>query len=162
MGLQHASDRQSFFKMMETLSQGDCLEVDSFSAVAEGSAELLDAIGRIAECGADFASLQEGVDTRSEAGASFFALCRALGALDQDKPRPRRRDGIERAKEEGRYKGRRPIAVDENLFDSVVSLWQSGEITAREAMANHGKAGSETQYLLPPHQRTGGTENERL
>ena len=135
MGLQHASDRQSFFRMIEALSQGDCLEVDSFSVIADSSAQLLGAVGRIAERGADFVSLQEEVDTRSEAGASFFALCRALGALDQDKPRPRRRDGIERAKEEGRYKGRRPIAVDENLFDSVVSLWQSGEITAREAMA---------------------------
>ena len=42
---------------------------------------------------------------------------------------------MERAKEEGRYKGRKPIAVDENLFDSVVALWQDGQITAREAMA---------------------------
>lgn len=134
MSMQHASDRQSFFKMVEALNQGDCLEVDSFSAVADGSAELLEALGRIAGCGADFVSLQEGIDTRGETGPSFFALCRALGALDEGKPRPRRRDGIERAKEEGRYKGRRPIAVDENLFDSVVSLWQSGEITAREAM----------------------------
>lgn len=135
MGLQHASDRQSFFRMIEALSQGDCLEVDSFSVIADSSAQLLGAVGRIADRGADFVSLQEEVDTRSEAGASFFALCRALGDLDQEKPRPRRRDGIERAKEEGRYKGRRPIAVDESLFDSVVSLWQSGEITAREAMA---------------------------
>ena len=151
MGLQHASDRQSFFRMIEALSQGDCLEVDSFSVIADSSAQLLGAVCRIAERGADFVSLQEEVDTRSEAGASFFALCRALGALDQEKPRPRRRDGIERAKEEGRYKGRRPIAVDESLFDR------------RDHRARgHGKAGSETQYLLPPHQRTGGTENERL
>ena len=62
-------------------------------------------------------------------------LCRALHALDEEKTRPRRRDGIEKAKEEGRYKGRKPIAVDEDLFDSVVSLWRGGEITAREAMA---------------------------
>ena len=48
---------------------------------------------------------------------------------------PTLREGVERAKEEGRYKGRKPIAVDEGLFDSVVSLWQSGQITARDAMA---------------------------
>ena len=39
------------------------------------------------------------------------------------------------AKAEGRYKGRKPIAVDESLFDSVVTLWQGGQITAREAMS---------------------------
>ena len=31
-------------------------------------------------------------------------------------------------------KGRKPIALDENLFDQIVRRWQSGEITARAAM----------------------------
>ena len=31
-------------------------------------------------------------------------------------------------------KGRKPIALDEDLFDKVVRRWQSGEITARAAM----------------------------
>ena len=31
-------------------------------------------------------------------------------------------------------KGRKPIALDEDLFDQVVRRWQSGEITARAAM----------------------------
>lgn len=135
MTLRHASDRQSFFQNLELLEKGDCLEIDSFAASGADSAELLDAINSIANRGADFVSLLEGVDTRSEIRMSFFALCRAIRALDEGKKRSRRRDGIEEAKEAGRYKGRKPIAVDESLFDSVVSLWQSGEITAREAMA---------------------------
>ncbi len=47
MGLQHASDRQSFFRMIEALSQGDCLEVDSFSVIADSSAQLLGAQERL-------------------------------------------------------------------------------------------------------------------
>ena len=135
MSLYHAYDRQSFFNMIEELKSGDSLELDSFAAAAADCAEFLDAVIGIADRGADFISLREGIDTRGETGSSFFALCRALRALDEGKIRPRRRDGIEKAREEGRYKGRKPIAVDEDLFDSVVLLWQSGEITAREAMA---------------------------
>ena len=135
MSLRHTSDRQSFMESLQALESGDCIETDSFAAAAGSSAELLEAVASIAGRGADFVSLQEGIDTRSETGKAFFALCRALRALDEGKNRPRRRDGIEKAKEEGRYKGRKPIAVDEGLFDSVVSLWQNGEITAREAMA---------------------------
>ena len=135
MTVRHASDRQSFLKMLRELENGECLEVDSFASVAADSVEMIDAVSEIAARGADFVSLQEEIDTRSEAGPSFFALCRALHALDEEKTRSRRRDGIEKAKEEGRYKGRKPIAVDEDLFDSVASLWRSGEITAREAMA---------------------------
>ena len=135
MTVRHASDRQTFLEMLEALENGDCLEVDGFAAVAADSVELLDAVNGIADRGADFVSLQEGIDTRNDTGSSFFKLCRALRALDEEQTRPRRRDGIEKAKEEGRYKGRKPIAVDEDLFDSVALLWRSGEITAREAMA---------------------------
>ena len=36
---------------------------------------------------------------------------------------------------EGKYRGRKPIVIDEGLFDQVVQLWQSGQISARQAMA---------------------------
>ena len=35
-------------------------------------------------------------------------------------------------------KGRKPIALNEDLFDQVVRRWQSGEITARAAMQELG------------------------
>ena len=135
MALRHASDIESFLSAVESLESGDAVEVDGFDSVANSAAELLDGICRIADSGADFISLREGIDTRSDAERSFFTACRALCALDGGKNRTRRRDGIEKAKAEGRYKGRKPIAVDESLFDSVVALWQSGKITAREAMS---------------------------
>ena len=117
---------------MEGLTPGDCVEVEGLDRLADNGKELLNALAAIGERGADFISLREGIDTRGGQGQSFFALCRAL---QETEPFSRRRDGIERAKAEGRYKGRKPIAVDEGLFDSVVALWQGGQITAREAMA---------------------------
>ena len=129
-----AADRQAFQALLPTLRAGDCVQIGSFAAIAANSAELYEAAATLEERGAELISLQEGIDTREAGGKLFFALCRSLRALDGARP-PRRREGVERAKEEGRYRGRRPIAVDEGLFDSVVSLWQSGQITAREAMA---------------------------
>ena len=117
---------------LESLTPGDCVEVDSLGLFAGGGKEMLNTLAAIGDRGADFVSLREGIDTRVGQGAAFFALCRALRESDLFS---RRRDGVERAKAEGRYKGRKPIAVDEELFDSVVSLWQGGQITAREAMA---------------------------
>ena len=46
----------------------------------------------------------------------------------------RQREGIATAKAEGKYKGRQPIAVDEETFKQQCSLWRSGEITATEAI----------------------------
>ena len=117
---------------LERLAPGDCVELDSLDLFSNSGKEMLNAFAEIGELGADFVSLREGIDTREGRGQSFFALCRVLRGSELFS---RRRDGIERAKAEGRYKGRKPIAVDEGLFDSVVALWQDGQITAREAMA---------------------------
>ena len=117
---------------LEGLAPGDCVELDSLDLFSDSGKDMLNALAAIGERGADLVSLREGIDTRDGGRQSFFALCRALQGSDLFS---RRRDGIERAKAEGRYKGRKPIAINEDLFDSVVSLWQSGQITAREAMA---------------------------
>ena len=134
MKLLHCADRGAFIAALETLGRGDCIETDRFSDIASSAAELLTAAGQISARGADFASLHEGIDTRSEQGKGFFALCGALQSLDRE----HRRAGIARAREEGKYKGRKPIAVDEQQFDAVVARWQDGALSARQAMAELG------------------------
>ncbi len=133
MSERHASDRESFLAILETAEKGDCIRIDRLASVAGSSEEMLEAAAALAEKGADLVCAADGIDTRTGAGRAFFEVCRLLRGLDGS--RPRRRDGIEKAKEEGRYKGRKPISIDEGLFDSVVSLWRNGQITAREAMS---------------------------
>ncbi len=130
----HCQNRKELAGAIETLTAGDCVAVERFSDVASGAAELLSSVGKIEERGADFVSREENVDTRTEHGREFFRVCRALRALDRAGLAERRQAGIDRAKEEGRYKGRKPIAVDGELFESVVGLWESGQISARQAM----------------------------
>lgn len=132
MGTVRFDNRNDLESALAWIAPGDCVELDSLDLFADKGKEMLTALAAIGERGADFVSLKEGIDTRRGQGQSFFALCRALSNSELF---ARRRVGVERAKAEGRYKGRKPIAVDEGLFDSVVALWQSGQITAREAMA---------------------------
>ncbi len=131
MGTVHFDNRDDLQSALAWLAPGDCVELDSLDLFAGNGKDMVSALAEIGERGADLVCLREGIDTRGGRGQSFFALCRALQGSDLFS---RRRDGIERAKAEGCYRGRKPIAVDESLFDSVVSLWQSGQITAREAM----------------------------
>ena len=46
----------------------------------------------------------------------------------------RQKEGIAIAKQEGKYKGRKPVAVDEAKFRAVCARWRAGEITATTAM----------------------------
>lgn len=127
-------DRETLPAALERLQPGDCVQIDSFADAAGSAREMLALLLKIADRQADLVSAREGVDTRGEQGAAVFGLCRALEALDRAGRREKQRGGIEKAREEGKYRGRKPIAVDEGLFDAVVQLWQSGQISAREAM----------------------------
>ena len=45
-----------------------------------------------------------------------------------------RQEGIEQAKKNGKYTGRKPIKVDENVLHQVVVELDEGLITVKEAM----------------------------
>ena len=62
----------------------------------------------------------------------------ALSQLERDQLKQRQREGIEIAKAEGKYKGRKPVAVDEAKFQAVCARWRAGEITATAAMQEVG------------------------
>ncbi|MBR4550510.1 MAG: recombinase family protein [Oscillospiraceae bacterium] len=132
MGLIRIHDKASFSDALEHLQPGDCVEAESFTALADTSRELLANAVKLAGRGAELRSLAEGVDTRLD--GSFFTVCRALYALDRKARKEKQQAGIEKAKEDGKYAGRKPIEVDMSLFDEVVARWQAGEITAKTAM----------------------------
>jgi len=58
----------------------------------------------------------------------------AIAEQELTKKEKRQREGIEAAKARGVYKGRKPITVDEKLFENVYKRWKDGEITALKAM----------------------------
>ena len=56
----------------------------------------------------------------------------AVAELEREYILQRQQEGIAIAKEEEKYKGRKPI--ERSNFDSVVKQWQEGRISASEAM----------------------------
>jgi DNA invertase Pin-like site-specific DNA recombinase len=130
-----AGNKDEFLSAIRQLKPEDCVEIDSFASVAGSAGDMLSAIVSIDGKRADFISIKEKIDTRTEHGRAIFAVCRELYSLDRVRQREKQRNGIEKAKQEGKYKGRKPIFVDESLFEDIVNLWKNGEITARQAMS---------------------------
>ena len=65
-------------------------------------------------------------------GKFMLTVFGAVAELEREYTLQRQEEGIEIAKGQGKYKGRKPI--QRGNFNQIVALWQSGEITAREAM----------------------------
>ena len=62
----------------------------------------------------------------------------ALAELERENILELQREGIEIAKSEGKYKGRKPLDVEEARFKEACSKWRAGKITATAAMREVG------------------------
>jgi DNA invertase Pin-like site-specific DNA recombinase len=60
--------------------------------------------------GADLSILNLGADTSTATGKLIFTIIGAVGAFERELMLERQREGIAKAKAEGRYRGRKPTA----------------------------------------------------
>lgn len=57
-----------------------------------------------------------------------------LSELERENTLERQREGIEIAKAEGKYKGRKPIEVTDRFF-VIAKQWSSGQMALKDAIA---------------------------
>ena len=132
------TDRKEFKEMMAFVRDGDTLIVESISRIARNTRDLLTIILNLTDKGVEFVSLKENIDTTTPHGRFMLTVFGALAELERESILERQREGIEIAKAEGKYKGRKPVAVDEAKFRAECARWRAGEITATAAMKKVG------------------------
>lgn len=132
------TDRPEFRNMMEFVREGDEIVVESISRIARNTRDLLSIVAQLADKGVGFVSLKENIDTSTPQGRFMLTVFGALAELERESILERQREGIAIAKAQGKYKGRKPIEIDENRFRAVCSKWRYGEITAVAAMRELG------------------------
>ncbi len=131
-------DRKDFKAMMVFVRAGDTVIVESISRIARNTRDLLTIISSLTEKGVEFVSLKENIDTTTPHGRFMLTVFGALAELERESILERQREGIEIAKADGKYKGRKPVAVNEATFRAVCARWRAGEITATAAMQEVG------------------------
>ena len=99
-----------FQKLLEELQSGDCLAVENLGCAAGDSASLLALLEQLETRGIRFRSAAENFDTGTEQGRLALELLEKISQLDRK----------EKPKEDSHGKGREPIEVDEELFDSIL------------------------------------------
>ena len=130
------TDRPELKKMMEYVRRGDTVIVESISRFARNTRDLLELVEQLTDKGVEFISRKEAIDTTTPTGKFMLTVFGAVAELEREYILQRQREGIEIAKQHGKYKGRKPIEHPD--FDEVVSRWKKGEITAVEARKRLG------------------------
>ncbi|MDL2302146.1 recombinase family protein [Lachnospiraceae bacterium OttesenSCG-928-D06] len=126
------TDRPELKRMISYVRQGDTVIVESISRFARNTKDLLELIEQLTSKNVEFVSKKEAINTTTPTGKFMLTIFGAVAELEREYILQRQQEGITIAKQQGRYKGRKPIVHPE--FDKVVAKWRSGDISAVEAM----------------------------
>ena len=105
------ADRPQLQAMLDYIRDGDTVYVSEFSRLGRSTSDLLEIVKKIEEKGARLTSLKETFDTSTPTGRLQLTMLAAIAQFEREMILERQKEGIEIAKREGKYKGRKKIVV---------------------------------------------------
>lgn len=99
--------RNALEEALDYAREGDTFIVTRLDRLARSASDLHSIVNRLTQKGVVFKCLQQGaVDTSTSTGKLVLAMLAAIAEFELDIRRERQREGIEKAKAKGVYKGR--------------------------------------------------------
>jgi DNA invertase Pin-like site-specific DNA recombinase len=95
---------------LDFIREGDTLFVTKLDRLARSTQHLLEIADRVRSKDAALHILNLGADTGTATGKLMFTVIGAVATFEREMMLERQREGIAKAKAEGKYKGRRPTA----------------------------------------------------
>lgn len=123
-------DRPKLQEMLDFCREGDTIYIHDFSRLARSTKDLLDIVERLKEKGVHLVSNKENIDSSTPQGKLMLTMIAAIYEFERENMLERQREGIAIAKREGKFKGRKPLELDD--FDKYYELYISRQITKSE------------------------------
>jgi DNA invertase Pin-like site-specific DNA recombinase len=105
-----ARERPQLDRAVDHLREGDVLVVTKLDRLARSVEHLLSVVHQIEEAKASLRILGLGLDTATPTGRLMLTMLGAVAEFERSLMLERQKVGIEKAKAEGVYKGRKPTA----------------------------------------------------
>ena len=151
------ADRPALKEMLDFIRADDIVIVESISRLARCTKDLLSLIDKFTELGVVFISQKESLDTSTDTGRFMLTIFGAVSELERSYILSRQREGIELAKANGVYKGRKAIEIPE--FNRVHSDVCRGVITATDAIRQLNVSKSTYYRRVRMLQRSAGNQS---
>ena len=144
-------NRPELEKMLNFVREGDTVVIESISRLARSTRDFLNILDELEKKKVSLISLKEQIDTSTPTGRFLVSIFATLAQLEREQILSRQKEGIAAQKAKGIYTGGRPrIKVDKRQFEEQLARYQSGEITAVQAMKTLGLKKA-TFYRLVKH-----------
>jgi DNA invertase Pin-like site-specific DNA recombinase len=105
------ANRVKLTEAMEFAREGDTLTVTKLDRLARSVAHLMEILATLKERGVALRILDLGLDTGTLNGKLMMTILGGVAEFERGIMLERQREGIAKAKAEGRYKGRKPTAM---------------------------------------------------
>jgi len=134
---------------LEFARQGDTLVVTKLDRLARSTKHLGEIVEAIRAKGVNLRILDLGIDTGTATGELVLNLLGAVAQFERQMMLERQREGIAKAKAEGKYRGRKPTAREKAA--EILALQQAGK--GATAIAQELGIGRTSVYRVLEEQR---------
>lgn len=134
--------REKLAEAIRYARKGDALVVTRLDRLARSVADLHAISKELQAKGVDLIATEQNIDTTTPTGRLMFNMLGAIAEFETDLRKERQLEGIAKAKEEGRYKGR-PVTTD---GDAIRAALAAGDKPA--AVAKRFNVARSTVYRM--------------
>jgi DNA invertase Pin-like site-specific DNA recombinase len=139
-----SSKRLELTKLLSEIQTGDTLVITTVDRLGRSLKDLISIISDLKERAVYFQSLKEQMDTGTDTGMLMFNMMGAIAEFERSMINRRIYEGVKRAKELGKYKGR-THSVDKTIRHEYVKMLQSGKYSV-SYLAKMAKVSRQTLY----------------
>ena len=139
-----AAARKQLHAALEYVREGDIFVVAKLDRLARSVADLMAILQVLERKRVGVQILNLGMDTQTPTGKLMLTVLGAIAQFEREMMLERQREGIAKAKSEGRYKGRKPIEAERR--HSVLQLAAEG--VTRNVIATKLGIGEATVYRI--------------
>jgi DNA invertase Pin-like site-specific DNA recombinase len=146
------TNRPELQKMLEFVREGDVVHVHDFSRLARSTKDLLQIVELLDQKGVGLVSNKESVDTSTPTGKLMLTMIGAIAEFERTNLLERQREGIAIAKQNGIYKGRKKIHIEN--FSKYYERYQNRRLTKTALAKELGISRPALNKLIAAYEKT--------
>lgn len=131
------TNRPKLQELLDFAREGDTIYIHDFSRLARSTKDLLDIVEKLERKNVHIVSNKENVDSSTPTGKLMLTMIGAIAEFERQNILERQKEGIavqkeldkQRKPEDRKYKGRREVAIDDDIFDQQYLRYANREIT---------------------------------
>ena len=148
------ANRPQLQAMLEFAREGDTVFIHDFSRIARSTKDLLAIVEQLNAKGVHLVSNKENIDTSTPTGKLMLTMIGAINEFERCNLLERQREGIALAVQEGKYKGRKEVRIEN--FASHYERYMRREVNKAQLAKELNISRPTLDKLIREHEETLG------